>query len=233
MNLEDLTFICKKEDMKCGYAYAGSMAKLGIINVWVCIGQCIAWKRTPYIFALLSLENLVQDNTESMVKLIRSGKFGKNFVVQSLEYTSISEDMYCLGKVFEGNEINAWLSQLSLVGANIQYDWRTQRYGYIGDWETRKKVPCVSSFEFGKYYIKEPLYYCRRKTKSLEKKDIIWQFRGTRKVDGSVVYLWDELRCDDLRLGTSNARHHSLKTKYDDMLPFVYTDWTILQESYF
>lgn len=206
--------------IKIGYGYW--FAEMGDDYVAVCIGKCIAYSTTqPLIFIQLALgKNLELCSTEEILGDIKVG----NFVVQYIFEGENINEIYCIGKVIDSSRIKAWLSQLKLMGLmNNAVNLVNPDYGYIGNWKTRKKLPCAKKFVVGGYYIKESIAYVRRETRELVSQDSLWIYKG---VDKFGKYVWNEIACYFVVRGRlDEGKEHHVKKQYSDLVEFNPRDW--------
>lgn len=235
MTLDELEEI-DNTDIKVGYLYfvpryvwGGSGEYLKEFDFRLCVGKCIASAELDYIFALVSMSVVKQDECETVINRVRNGCFGK--VVNVIEMGKFKE-CYCVGKVVDADKIALWLTQLRLSGYQVTVDKFCKYYGYIGDWVKREKLECVKEFVSGQIYIKEPLAYVRRNTKQLRAmSDKVWFFKGRALKQGKVVFVWEEKTYRDIRLADTYCygKTHVVSKQYTDMVLFNVREWKVVE----
>lgn len=226
------------------------------VNALVCIGKSIV--RGTYfnrhIFAVLTLHETVR-TTEELVEYIKRGRFQKDVKFQLLKDDVVID----CGKLVEPEQINIWLTQLKLAGfltyaesgeafyASLDMQI-IKGYGYIGDWENRKKLPCVkkSDLKVGCWYINEPLAYVRQSIKHLNHStDTLWYFAGvTKNLSGMPMYVWYEVKTRGLEYAleimrdtgqylekqvgeTQYMQRHAVVRQYSDMVLFDKAEYNL------
>jgi hypothetical protein len=230
-----------EKNIKLGYLYCRVNDRLQYV-FFVCVGKCIALKEAPYIFASVNFPIPYTDEQSSIlseaIRLFKAGKYSKYInlwckssadIMREVQYMGTltifsGVGMYVVGKLLEPNEICGWFAQLKLAGFSFSNTTNVSKYGYIGDWETRDKLPCVDKFEVGGTYIKEPLAYVRKDNHLFESWiDAVWVYKGKKKRGDIEVYVWEERIC------TSKSglvvKHHTSKYQYSDMVKFNEDEW--------
>lgn len=213
-----------------GYAYKQGTYSLDATEstVKVCIGKCIAVTGTVYVMAVLSLKNGSIEDNNVLLQAVKSGCFVKSVFVVDMSSVGIEDYSVCLGKVIDTDKIDLWLSQLRIMGCTFQYTDRVRKYGYIGDWKKREKLPCIKEFEIGKVYIKEPLAYVRGTIRTLFYSDILFVYRGTKQINENILYLWDEYSVFRWKYNKEDAnRHHQVRERYTNMVEVHWESWNI------
>jgi hypothetical protein len=228
----------KSEEIKLGYVYYAY--EFGYNCVWVCIGKCIGWKTQPYIFIEVYLKNydgsIAEYDVNRVLTELNAGRFyvkdifsvpecrNKRFSTFA-EFGLVQE----IGKLWDVNRIKGILTQLKLSGCSGYISEGVRNYGYIGDWTKREKLPCVTEFKVGLYYIKEPLAYVKQRERIISQKDSVWIYRGFTVSDKR--YNWEEVNLSFLGYGEVlgyNVREHCVSRQYKDMVIFNEQEWKLI-----
>jgi hypothetical protein len=209
--------VATKKDVKAGYLYWRSCDA-----IWLCVGNCIAKKESEYVFAILRLDKEVSndDSCEDLVDALQHGMFRKPVVLRVARF----QEMYCIGKLIDADDINIWITQLKLSGVTVEIHPYVKRNGYIGDWRKRKKLPKAKNFQIGGTYLKEPVAYMANRIGTIGTYETVWVYKGIT----NNVHIWDEVKLRVLKpyitgelsnFGMQrNVTRHKVKNQYRNLV---------------
>jgi hypothetical protein len=232
MNQEDLKLV-KAKDIKAGYLY---LDKYNKYTLYMCIGKCIARKGYYYAFEVLKCDYIYAYSIEEVFNRImksRKYRFEGVHILPDFEDEKAVFDLafYELGKFIEPEKINARIAQLKMCGL-IKKERNVDFYideVYIGDWRKRNKLPCVTKFEKGKYYMREPLYALKKQTGLLLGESPIWRYGGSEIRYYRKIHIWYEFEYSKLFLVSrgllEQCKVHYIQNQYTDMVEFNQNEW--------
>jgi hypothetical protein len=201
------------EKVKAGYLYKYPLNDYKqIVTYCVCIGKILYRVKSTLLFLEFDAP-VPYDATLESYPLTRLN-------TRSITTTQLFEEdcdrLICVGKVADATEesIKTWLTQLKLAGYILRGNFGDSCY--IGDWDKRKKLPCVKKFGVGKIYVPEELAYIKVRI-PYRKGDRGWCYRGKQGEN----FIWHEWYLMDESKYV--MRPYDIELKYRAGIPMVKT----------